>query len=43
MNQNIEIKNKKFVTIIISDLNEAPLLHKTDIPFFWVARMNINL
>ena len=39
INQNIEIKNKK----IISGLKEAPLLHKTGIPFFWVTRMDIDL
>ena len=32
-------KNKK----ILSGIKEAPLLHKTEISFFWVTRMNIDL
>ena len=29
--------------MIISSLKEALLLHKTDIPFFWVTTMDIDL
>ena len=39
INQNTEIKNKK----LLSDIKEAPLLHKTGIPFFWITVMDIDL
>ena len=29
--------------MIISGLKEEPLLYKTDIPFFWVTRMDTDL
>ena len=44
INQNTEIKDKKnFVTMIISDLKEVPILLKTGIPFFWDKRMDIDI